>query len=208
MHTNKSNGKKYIGITSQNPPEKRWMAGHGYSEKLPIGRAVRKYGWDGFTHEILLDNLSEEQAKNMEVFLIDYYHTQDDQFGYNITAGGDGVTGMHHSELSKQKMSEAKSGDKHPNFGKHLSEATKAKIGAAHIGNTYSLGLTRSKETREKMSASKMKPVAMCNTDGETLRIFDSAKTAGEVLGINRKNISLCCKNQRHSAGGYAWKFA
>ena len=66
MHENNINGKRYIGITSNNV-EVRWKNGHGYSEKLPIGRAIRKYGWDNFSHKILYENLSETEAKRIEV---------------------------------------------------------------------------------------------------------------------------------------------
>ena len=62
IHTNLINGKKYVGITS-NPVKKRWRNGYGYSENLPIGRAIRKYGWENFDHEIIADNLDEDDAK-------------------------------------------------------------------------------------------------------------------------------------------------
>ena len=208
IHTNKTNGKRYIGITSQHPPEKRWLNGHGYSRELPFGRAVQKYGWDGFIHEILFEGVDENRAKEIEKSLIERFKTQDDSYGYNITAGGEGVTGLKHSDESKLKMSEAKSGDRHPNFGKHLPEETRMKIGRANMGNKNCLGVTRSAETRERMSASKRKPVVMYNTNGLALRSFDSAKAAEEATGVSRKNISTCCKGQRKSAGGYAWSFA
>jgi len=207
MHTNKSNGKRYIGITSQ-VPEKRWMNGCGYSERLPIGRAIRKYGWDGFEHEILYSNATETFAKDAERKLIAQYKTQDDDYGYNITAGGDGVLGFHHTEESKQIMSEKKRGKNHPNYGKHLSEETKQKIGAIHKGNTYCVGLVRSDETKRKMSESKMKPVASYLDDGSFVKWYHSAREAAKELGINYKNISLCCNNQRKHAGGYCWQFA
>lgn len=50
MHTNNINGKRYIGI-SQNP-KRRWKNGNGYKTQL-FGKAINKYGWDNFTHEIL-----------------------------------------------------------------------------------------------------------------------------------------------------------
>ena len=208
IHTNKINNKKYVGITSQEP-EKRWLNGYGYQVELKIGRAIRKYGWDNFKHEIIYDNLSEDEAKEIEISLIAELNTQDDRYGYNLTAGGDGVCGFHHSEESKRKMSIAKSGERHPNYNKHLSAETRAKIGRAHIGNTYAKGYVRSKEAREKTGRARMKPVAMYDYNGDNcLKVFDSAKTVEDTLGISRKNISLCCLGQRPHAGGYMWKFA
>lgn len=43
-------------------------------------------------------------------------------------------TGIYPSEETRAKMSAAKSGDKHPNYGKHLSDTTKEKISSAQIG--------------------------------------------------------------------------
>ena len=104
IHTNLINGKKYVGITS-NPVKKRWRNGYGYSENLPIGRAIRKYGWENFDHEIIADNLDEDDAKKMEQELIKSYNTTDDKYGYNVTVGGDGIKGFKHSEASRAKLS-------------------------------------------------------------------------------------------------------
>jgi hypothetical protein len=74
-----------------------------------------------------------------------------------------GMTGRKHTEETKRKMSEAKSGENnymygrtkkdHPRFGESLSEETKAKISEAMSGENHPMyGKTHSKETREKMS--------------------------------------------------------
>lgn len=207
VHTNLTNGKKYFGITSQEP-ELRWMKGKGYSTHLPIGRAIQKYGWDGFDHQILYSGVDEMFAKEMEKTLIAQFNTQDSNVGYNMTAGGDGVVGYHHTDEYKRNLSLRTSGENHPNYGKHLSDETREKIRQAQLGNKNPLGVVRSAETRERMSESKKKRVAAYSDDGELIKVFDSAKDAGEELGINRKNISLCCKGQRKHAGGYCWKFA
>lgn len=128
IHTNLVNGKKYVGITSCKP-EVRWKKGYGYSEKLPIGRAFRKYGWDAFSHEIVYEGLTELEAKEIEIRLISELNTQDPKFGYNICSGGDGVTGWHPTEETKKKISDAmkgRSGSKNSNFGHKWSDEMKA----------------------------------------------------------------------------------
>ena len=45
VHTNKFNGKKYVGITSMNPKD-RWKNGNGYSNNSYFTNAIRKYGWE------------------------------------------------------------------------------------------------------------------------------------------------------------------
>ena len=106
-------------------------------------------------------------------------------------------------------MSAAKIGSNHPNYGNHLSETTRSKISEKLAGNKNCAGVTRSKETRQKMSEAKQKPVAMFDGDSTyIIKIFDSAKIAESVTGVSRKNISMCCLGHRKRAGGYAWQFA
>ena len=72
MHTNKINDKKYIGIT-QTSIKERWCNGRGYSKKQKFGKAIKKYGWDGFTHDILFEVLSKDEACKKEIELIEFY---------------------------------------------------------------------------------------------------------------------------------------
>ena len=68
IHTNKTNGKKYVGITKQKP-ERRWQKGFGYVGSV-FGVAINKYGWDGFTHDIVACELSKNEACKLEISLI------------------------------------------------------------------------------------------------------------------------------------------
>lgn len=109
-HINKTNGKMYVGITKR-PVEERWLNGEGYKNCIYFDKAIRKYGWDGFDHEIIASHLTEEEACNMEYLLIQKLNLQNRKYGYNIKDGGD-----------------------HCN----LPEETKEKIGNALRGRTYS----------------------------------------------------------------------
>ena len=123
-HTNKINGKVYIGITSQRP-KKRWDCGRGYRKNDHFWRAIQKYGWDSFEHEILLTGLSPEEAFLEEQRLIQKYGSQDYENGYNFSSGGEGgATGL--------------GGEKHPMYGKHHSPETKARLSALKKGVPYS----------------------------------------------------------------------
>lgn len=89
-HTSPS-GKVYIGITKMTP-KKRWNNGKGYinSRQILFERAILKYGWDNIKHEILLSNISKEEAKYAERYLIRWYKIHN--ISYNITDGGDSVS--------------------------------------------------------------------------------------------------------------------
>lgn len=104
------NGKKYIGMTSKKPNQ-RWEGGTGYTkEHQPVMyNAIQKYGWENVKHEILYRDLTYEEALDKEMELIAYYKTNckkyGDDFGYNMTDGGDGNKGHTVSKEHRQKLS-------------------------------------------------------------------------------------------------------
>lgn len=109
VHINKSNGKRYVGITCREP-EVRWgKGGYNYRSSPHFYSAIQKYGWDAFKHIIVKDNLLEQCAKTMEKVLIKLWDTTDRSKGYNISKGGDGNTGIHSkpSDKTKKKMSDS-----------------------------------------------------------------------------------------------------
>lgn len=80
MHTNLTTLKKYCGITKMKP-ETRWNNGLGYKSNKKFYSDVKKYGWDGFSHEILYDNLDYLQARTIETKIIKELNLIKD--GYN-----------------------------------------------------------------------------------------------------------------------------
>jgi hypothetical protein len=98
VHINKTNGKRYYGITSQKP-EARWHNGKGYVGNHFVN-AINKYGWDGFDHIIIARGLTEEEAKWLEIEMIAAHNTTNPEFGYNLSPGGDMV-----SNNTRQKIS-------------------------------------------------------------------------------------------------------
>lgn len=186
MHTNKINDKKYIGITGRNPEERWGLNGHGYYNGQPaFEAAIEKYTWDGFYHNIVADNLTEEEAMQMEVELIALYKTncckyKNPSYGYNMTDGGQGSSGHHHTDEARRKISMAskehwedneyrmlqiewRTGEGNPFYGKKHTEETKARLKEASSGKVPSeetrlkisealSGLQRSEETKKRMS--------------------------------------------------------
>lgn len=101
---NKLNGKMYIGTTSRNP-KKRWENGNGYRNQA-FGNDINKYGWNNFEHIVLIENLDEDVAYEIEKFLIDKYKTNQKEFGYNVSAGGKGCSCIP-SRMTKEKISKS-----------------------------------------------------------------------------------------------------
>lgn len=105
-HVNKINNKKYIGITSKKP-EARWGKDGANYRNQHFNRAIEKYGWDNFDHLILYENLSEEEAKKLEIQLIEEYQVNNPDFGYNNSIGGDGPAKYRTEAERKQAVKES-----------------------------------------------------------------------------------------------------
>ena len=116
------NGKRYYGITKQRP-EKRWGRGSQYKNNQHFTSAINKYRWDNIEHIVIYDDLTENEAKELEQRFIQWYDTTNRNYGYNQTLGGDGAKGMygeknsfygkHHTEENKQLYRENNSGANH-----------------------------------------------------------------------------------------------
>ena len=180
MHVNKYNGKRYIGITSGNPI-RRWNNGNGYYKNKHFHDAIQKYGWGGFDHLILFSGMDKETACNVEQWLIAEYKTTDKRYGYNLTTGGEH---FKHSEESKRLMSENRKGKGH----KKRTPEQIQRMKDNHSGGA------------EKISV-------YCVENGKR---YASINDAARDTGINKKQISGCCRKVPHynTAGGYHWDYA
>lgn len=102
--TNLVNGKQYIGQTTNDKPVGRWK-GHIDSSiknsKNILHMALRKYGVNNFTFEVIYTCFNQEYLDEAEDVFIELYGTLSPR-GYNMRHGGRG--GKHSPELSK-KMS-------------------------------------------------------------------------------------------------------
>ena len=97
-------GKSYIGQTKNyNQRLKKHRSGNSHgSGASAIGPAIKKYGFECFTHELLVEGLILEEANDWEPIYIELYDTICPR-GYNLRGGGH--NGEHHIE-TKRKISE------------------------------------------------------------------------------------------------------
>ena len=91
-HTNLIDGKCYIGMSCQRPFYKRWKAGT-YINCPSFNIAIEKFGWENFSHEVLFDNLTKEEAERLEGIITLLFRSNDKRFGYNIKCGTKGSKG-------------------------------------------------------------------------------------------------------------------
>lgn len=160
---NKLNGKVYVGKTQMNFGDRRdchfaTLRG-GYHINPHLQKAWDKYGEENFEFVVLRDCTdwcSADELNKLEQVYIKQY--MDAGLAYNIGVGGDGGT----------------------NLGRHLSDATKKKIGEANRINM--LGKKASDETKQKMSETQKKRYAEMS---EERRAEIAAKSAECARGYH-----------------------
>lgn len=164
--TNTINGKVYIGQAID--IDQRWKTHRRNSlnqrskeYNYPLYRAMRKYGIENFTFEVV-EKCCNEELNDKEVFYIKQYNSyihSEKSNGYNMTIGGGGTRGYILSEVSREKISMATRGENNPMYGKkgelsplfgtRFSEEHKQKISEALSNRKLS------KETIARISKSK-----------------------------------------------------
>ena len=76
------NGKRYIGITKNNPTV-RWNNGLGYMSNDEFYNDILEYNWNNIEHYILFSGLTKKEALLKENELIQQYDTTNADKGYN-----------------------------------------------------------------------------------------------------------------------------
>lgn len=98
--TNNINNKVYIGKTNRDI-QIRWSEHKRYiyqkERDNKLYRAIRKYGIDNFSIDIIENNISEKDISNKEKYYIKFYDSY--YSGYNETFGGEGESQVDISKL-------------------------------------------------------------------------------------------------------------
>lgn len=177
-------GRSYIGQTIQPIEERFGQHQRPNSECVLISHAIQKYGWENMTKEWY--EVPDEYLNEHEELMVEVLGTLAPG-GYNLRKGGgcgkmsdivkekmsESHRGKTHPEEVKQKMSDAKIGDKNPFYGmshtpdskqkmseshkgKILPEEVKQKISEAQTGDkNHMYGKTHTPEAKQKMSETR-----------------------------------------------------
>lgn len=215
----KENDMVYIGMTCREDPWDRWgITVANYKYNTHFSRAISKYSWQNFLHEVLFDGLSKEEAEILETELIAKYNSTNDKYGYNKANGGNSVG--KHTEKTKKIISEKakmrfKDPENNPMYGKHHSEETKRKIGEKNTGKKASMevrqklskanvgknncmyGQTHTQEAREKIAKALGHPVRCI----ETGIVYPSEIEAKRQTGVDNSMIYRYIKGKASYAG-------
>ena len=100
LTTNKVNQKRYVGSHDGD-----FTDGYLGSGKLLL-KAIKRYGRENFTRDVLNVVSTREEAFNNEKFLIEMYKTLASEGNYNLSPTGGTECSGRHSEKSKRTMSD------------------------------------------------------------------------------------------------------
>jgi hypothetical protein len=181
--TNKIDGKTYIGKHQTNNLNDGYI-GSG----IHLVRAIKKFGRDNFTREILYTCASEDEMnlKEKELITEDFLKRKD---VYNIGMGGEG--GAHFKGKKKSAASIRKAIETRKKNGWYVSEETRKKISESNSRRLIT------NEFRKKMSdiaKKRFKTLEERRKISETLKSRNKQHTVSEET---RKKMSESARNRR-----------
>lgn len=232
IHTNKINGKKYVGITSQKV-EYRWgKEGNNYLKCTYFFNAIKKYGWESFSHDVIFSGLTEQEAKEKEVELISQYNTSNSSHGYNLTYGGQGnipndatrvkisrksKVMWENESIRKRIIQSIRHNGQSPKFKRKMSKLTSGEqngfYGKAHTVETKKKmrikkeGKKLSSEHKKMVSQSLIKSVVMLDLNGNLLAVFYGISHIKSDVIKTTSHITEVCRGNRKTAGGFKWMY-
>lgn len=182
-HTLKGTGQVYIGQT--NNIKNRWKPS-AYKQCIKFYNAIQKYGWDNFDHEILANNLTLEEANELETkFIIEYDSINN---GFNLNTGGDNKLA---SLETKEKMSKTRKGV--PKSEQHKQAISEALT-----------GYKQTEEHKKHNRKAQHRKSVECIETGEK---YDSLAEAERQTGILGETISRQIRGIQKSTQGLHWRF-
>lgn len=211
VHVNRINGKKYVGITGQNP-NKRWgYHGCNYKTTYHFYNAIQKNGWDSFEHILVLQHLTQREANILEKLFIQIYKCNNKQYGYNLSSGGTGGNqkpcfGVKQYTLWGDFICEYPSAaEAARQMGIHRTNITHAcKTNGTTHGFMWRYATDNNVQSYQRKN---QRNVIQKDLNGTFVAEYISLSDASRKTGIQRDNLCRCLSKRNKSAGGYRWEY-
>ena len=161
-------------------------------------KAIRKYGKENFSVEIVEEIMEDCNLSEREQYWINYFHScilEENSNGYNMTYGGEGASKVNKYELYRLWLS-----------GKGSQEIARI---TGYMESTVRNNLQTFKEYEKELDfARNTGTVVYCyNETGILICSYPSITYAARKIGIDPSIISKCCNKVKNSAGGYFWSY-
>ena len=233
--TNLKNNKKYIGQTYD--LKFRWL--HHRSDlrgnrhhNRHLQAAWNKYGEENFQFDEL-EYCPLEQLDDKEIYWINHYNSQNQEFGYNLADGGLGCRGYKHTEEEILKMRMIQNPEPILQIdldGNILNEFISSGEAGDYLGKESAGGIKRCCDGEKykqaygyiwiyKKDLDKFKledhitihksdtPVSQYTMDNQLIKRWDKAKNAAKDVNGSASEILKVCTGERVSYKGFIWKY-
>jgi hypothetical protein len=189
---------------------------------IKITEAIKEYGKENFTREILHECYSQQELNEKEMYYIDYYDAINSKLFYNLANGGVGGDLSAYKKYRKVCQYDLK--------GNLISTFNNCREAARKIGNYSSKSIhaccagkkNKNKEFMFKFfdetNGKNIEPYVARQGDylkvkvnqfaltGELINTYESISSTTRTLKIN--NIYSCISGRQKTAGGFIWKYA
>lgn len=210
------NEKVYVGKSVD--IEKRWKDHkNGYNNPNSsqyisyFYNALRKYGFNSFEFSVL-EECTEDKLNDREIFWINKFQSNNREYGYNTTDGGDGVTGYWDRPVYQYDLD----GDFIQGYKSGADARRKTRILAINLccngGVKSAGGYMWSYEKHDKISKCirnyRTSKVYQYGLDGLYIASYDSILEASQITGTPYKKIIACLhsKTTPSRGGDFMWK--
>lgn len=170
--------------------------------------------------EILLDNISAQDALDKEEILIKFYGRKDLKAGSlaNLTNGGEKNKGWKAPVEFSLNQSNRVKGEKNPMYGRTHTEEAREKIRQSRKRQPVNMDIinmlaeiNRGRKRPEKTKAlmrqnAKRVAVIQCDLEGNFIKEWDSLTFAAQE-GFNLSKICNCCRGVRKTHAGFKWMY-
>ena len=192
--TNTLNNKIYVGKREKQVfDESYWGSGRH------ITASINKYGKEHFIREVIEWCDSREYLCERERYWINKLNTKDPQIGYNITDGGlgaklcgenNGMYGKHHTEESKNKMSNSHPRSYSKEFGEKISKSLKEHL----VSKETSQKISQALKGKRTWNSGLKNPY----TEATIQKMSNSAKQRGFPKEQHDKAIQTIVSHKYH----------
>ena len=213
--TNKINGKSYVGQTCDFH-SRVWQHQRCYEkEDCDFHRAIKEFGFDNFSWEIIETCENEDRACELEKYYIEKFNTYRD--GYNMTKGGKGAP-YHNARAVVLLTLDGQ-------YIKRYDSAMDAEIDGFHNADVLLNCKGKRRQTKgymfmfedeyesngakayRKPKPNGMRSIIQCDMEGNFIQKFKSLQEAARITGTNRTTISGVLSNTYKSANGYIFVY-
>lgn len=205
----------YVGITKDFVKRKNShinLSKKERGERYPVYRAMKKYKYS-FNIIYKQDVYNRDELNALEIEYIKKYRESKDLNCYNITDGGDGLSGygvkvVQYSINGEMKNKFNTANEAGEFIGVSSSNITMACNGILKIVKGYVWRYEYDAFNKYEVEYKYFKkPVYQYSIHGELLNKYESVRCASKALNINESNIQASCTGVQKKSGGFVWRY-